>query len=614
MTLDKYAVGASSAGETTRFRVWAPQARTVALHLIDDNRPPVEMEREPFGYYATSVKGVVHGARYRYVLNGTTERPDPASHYQPEGVHGPSMVIDHSSFQWTDARWEGVALENLILYELHVGTFSEQGTFDGIIPYLAALKEELGITAIEIMPVAQFPGERNWGYDGTYLYAAQNSYGGPEGLKRLVNACHAIGLAVILDVVYNHLGPEGNYLGEFGPYFTNRYRTPWGEAINYDGPESDPVRQFVLQNALYWVTHYHVDGLRLDAIHGIYDLSALHIVNELSRAIHRAAEDLRRPLHVITESDLNDVRVLTPHDQGGFAVDAQWSDDFHHALWVTLTKERKGYYEDFNGLRDLATAIQNGFVYSGQYSPHRRRRHGNASNEVPPSRFVVCSQNHDQVGNRAVGDRLSARLTFEGLKAAAAAVLLGPNIPFLFMGEEYAESAPFQYFVSHSDKNLIEAVRTGRRQEFAAFGWEESQIPDPQDEATFERSRLTRRMNTGLRSWYRALIALRKATKSLHTAWTTTHHRVWCLEDEQLLLLQRWTSKERDDVLVVISFNPAPVEVRLAQPHGQWHLALHSGSREFGGGEEGPSARLRIPSGDAVMVQPFAVSVFTLAS
>jgi len=614
MALPEAVVGATFAENQTVFRVWAPRAQTMALRLLDDDREPIAMQREPFGYYATSVTNAKNGTRYRYLVDGTKERPDPASHCQPEGVHGPSMVIDHSAFQWTDMGWQGVSLEKLIIYELHVGTFSDAGTFDGIIPYLSSLRHELGISAIELMPIAQFPGRRNWGYDGTYMYAAQNSYGGPDGLKRLVNACHAIGLAVILDVVYNHLGPEGNYLGDFGPYFTDRYRTPWGDALNYDGSDSDPVRHFVVQNALHWVLHYHIDGLRLDAIHGIYDLSACHIVHELASTIHRAAERLKRPIHVIAESDLNDVRVVGSDEAGGFGVDAQWSDDFHHALWVTLTKERKGYYEDFNGLRDLAEAVENGFVYTGQYSAHRRRRHGNVSSEVPPIRFVVCAQNHDQVGNRAVGDRVSAHLQLDALKAAAAAVLLGPNLPLLFMGEEYGEVAPFQYFVSHGDEDLIRAVRNGRRQEFAAFGWQEHEIPDPQDEATFQRSRLSRRINAPLWAWYRALIARRNAMQSLHTAAATRQHRTWCLENEQVLVLHRWAAKGPDQALLVISFNSSPVRVRLEEPKGRWQLVLHSGSREFGGEQALPSSSYGIPSDDITTFPPFGVSLFTLQS
>jgi maltooligosyltrehalose trehalohydrolase len=411
------------------------------------------------------VQGVKPGTRYFYRLDGNTERPDPASKFQPEGVHGPSQVID-PHFVWEELHWSGIPFSHYVLYELHVGTFTAQGTFDAIVPHLDELKD-LGITSIEIMPVAQFPGDRNWGYDGVYPGAVQNSYGGPEGLKRLIDACHQRGLAVTLDVVYNHLGPEGNYLCDFGPYFTDRYHTPWGAAINFDGPDSDAVRRFFIENALSWVTEFRLDALRLDAVHGIFDFSALHFLQELAAAVHEQAERLNRRIYVIAESDLNDVRLVSSPELGGYGLDAQWNDDFHHALHTLLTGERTGYYEDFGRIQDLAKAFAEGFVYSGAYSPARRRRHGNTSKDLAADRFVVCAQNHDQVGNRLKGDRLSALVSFEGLKLAAAVVLLSPFIPLLFMGEEYGETAPFPYFVSHSDPDLIEVVRRGRRAEFA---------------------------------------------------------------------------------------------------------------------------------------------------
>ena len=335
--------------------------------------PPVQMNPSELGYFDVTVSGTEPGARYRYVLDGQKERPDPASRFQPEGVHGPSEVIDPEAFQWSDDRWTGVPFHQLIIYELHVGTFTKEGTFQAIIPFLEYLRNDLGITAIELMPVAQFPGRRNWGYDGVYPFAVQASYGGSEGLKTFVNTCHQKGIAVVLDVVYNHLGPEGNYLGDFGPYFTDRYKTPWGCAINYDGPESDEVRVYFINNALYWVTEFHIDALRLDAIHGIFDFSACHILRELTAAVHAQADRLGRAIHVIAESDLNDVRVISPIAEGGYGLDGQWNDDFHHALHTVLTGERRGYYEDFGRLDQLATALCEGYVYSGQRSSFRRR-------------------------------------------------------------------------------------------------------------------------------------------------------------------------------------------------------------------------------------------------
>ncbi|MGH7233014.1 MAG: alpha-amylase family glycosyl hydrolase, partial [Nitrospiraceae bacterium] len=344
-----------SDSSTVRFRVWAPHARTIAVKLINETRGPLVMTSRDFGYFDVIVEGVPSGSLYRYVLDEKTERPDPASRSQPHGVHGPSATVNPGSFRWTDEGWGGLPMDRLIVYELHVGTFTKEGTFRAIIPHLAYLRDELGVTAIEVMPVAQFPGTRNWGYDGVYPFAPQSSYGGVDGLKELVNACHAHGLAIVLDVVYNHLGPEGNYLEDFGPYFTDHYRTPWGRAINYDGPDSDEVRHYIISNALYWVSEYHIDGLRLDAIHGIYDFSARHILAELTESVHREGERLGRSIVVMAESDLNDVRVIAPPGDGGHGLDGQWSDDFHHALHTVLTGERAGYYEDFGRLEQLAT-------------------------------------------------------------------------------------------------------------------------------------------------------------------------------------------------------------------------------------------------------------------
>src|SRR6185503_2081252 len=391
-------------------------------------------------------------------------------------------------FDWQDQTWKGLPLPDYLIYELHVGTFTAEGTFDAAISYLDGLRE-LGITAIELMPVAQFPGNRNWGYDGVYPYAVQNSYGGPLALKRLVQACHERGLAAILDVVYNHLGREGNYLRELGHYFTDRYRTPWGDAVNFDGPHSDEVRRFFIENALYWITEFHFDALHLDAAHPIFEHSARPFLAELSEAVHRRGEELHRLVYLIPEISMNDVRLILPRQQGGCGCDAQWNDDFHHSLHTLLTGERTGYYQDFGRIEHLVKSLREGFVYTGQDSQYRQRRHGNSARAVPSRRFVICCQNHDQVGNRQLGERLSQLVSFEDLKLAAAVVLLSPCIPLLFMGEEYGETAPFLYFISHSDPDLIEAVRQGRRAEFAAFDWR-GEVPDPQDEATFLSAKL----------------------------------------------------------------------------------------------------------------------------
>jgi maltooligosyltrehalose trehalohydrolase len=464
-----------------------------------------------------------------------------------------------------------------------VGTFTAQATFDAIVPHLDELKD-LGITAIELMPVAQFPGERNWGYDGVYPFAVQNSYGGPEGLKRLVNACHQRGLAVTLDVVYNHLGPEGNYLTSFGPYFTDRYQTPWGAAINFDGPDSDEVRRFFIENALYWVTEFRLDALRLDAVHGIFDFSALHFLQELASAVHEQAERLNRRIYVIAESDLNDVRLVRPPELGGYGLDAQWNDDFHHALHTLLTGERTGYYEDFGRLQDLAKAFAEGFVYTGAYSPARRRRHGNSSKDLSARQFVVCAQNHDQVGNRLKGDRLSALVSFEGLKLAAAVVLLSPFIPLLFMGEEYGETAPFPYFVSHSDADLIEMVRRGRREEFPCLQGS-AEPPDPQEEATRQSASLDHSLRHQgkhriLYELYKELIKLRNETRA-GVGLSKERLEVLCLERERTLVVRRWGREEQ--VAAIFHFGDTTVSVNVPLPHGRWVKRLASGEAHWHG-------------------------------
>ena len=585
-------LGARPVGSSiVHFRVWAPHVKQVSLDLLGSSQghrgTSVQMHPCERGYFEATVSGIQSGARYRYVLDGQKSRPDPASRFQPDGVHGPSAVIDPKAFRWSDDRWPGMPIERFILYELHVGTFTREGTFHAIIPLLDYLQNDVGITAIELMPVAQFPGSRNWGYDGAFPFAVQSSYGGPEGLQTFVNACHERGIAVVLDVVYNHLGPEGNYLGDFGPYFTDRYRTPWGCAINYDGPDSDEVRAYVINNARYWVTEFHVDALRLDATHSIFDSSACHILRELTEAVHAEAERLGRSIHVIAESDLNDIRVIAPIANGGYGLDGQWNDDFHHALHTVLTGERAGYYEDFGRLDLLSTALKDGFVYSGQRSCFRRRRHGSSSISRPPSQFVVYAQNHDQVGNRAGGERLSALVPREALKAAAAAYLLAPNIPLLFMGEEYGETAPFQYFIDHGDPVLVEAVRKGRRAEFSSFGWS-GEVPDPQDSATFERSRVhpgpqTQSDRAQLLRWYHRLIALRKSVQALGSAQTGEHeHHVWIEEPEQVLFLHRRALNSRA-ALVILSFNRAQTSVTLQKPLGTWELIVDSSDLEFGG-------------------------------
>src|SRR6266849_8185285 len=422
-TYSEVALGATyGADGLCRFLVWAPFAHTLDVHLSAPRERFVPMHQEVTGYYQVLVEDVEPGSLNTYRLDGHIERPDPASRCQPQDVHGPSQVVE-PRFPWEDQQWGGLPLPAYILYELHVGTFTAAGTFAAIIPHLDALKR-LGITAIELMPIAQFPGQRNWGYDGVQPFAAQYSYGGPKGLKQLVNACHQQGLAVALDVVYNHLGPEGNYLSAYAPYFTDRYRTPWGQAINFDDAGSDEVRRFFIENAFYWVETFHFDALRLDAIHGIFDFSANPFLAELKSAVGRLSQRLGRQIHLIAESDLNDSRVLLPREQGGYGLDSQWSDDFHHSVHTLLTGEKRGYYSDFGRISHLASTLMDGWCYSGQYSQFRQRRHGNSARGISSCHFVVCNQNHDQLGNRAAGERLSALVNFEALKLAAGISLL----------------------------------------------------------------------------------------------------------------------------------------------------------------------------------------------
>ena len=546
-------------------------------------REPVPMTEAGDGWFEATVDGLARGARYMYVLDGRRERPDPASRALPDGVHGPSEVVDTSAFAWTDGGWRGLALKDMVLYEVHVGTFTPEGTFEAIVPRLPRL-QALGVTAVELMPVASFPGTRNWGYDGVGLFAPQRSYGGPLGLQRLVDACHARGLAIVLDVVYNHLGPEGNYLAEFGPYFTDRYRTPWGQAVNYDGDDSRGVRDFVLANALYWVREYHVDGLRLDAVHGIVDAGPVHILREVNNAVQRLARRLGRRVPVVAESDLNDRRVIEPARRGGYGLAGQWSDDFHHSVHTLLTGERSGYYADFGSLEQLAKAYTDGFVYDGRPSTFRGRPHGTSSRDLPGERFVACVQNHDQVGNRAQGERLSSLVDFERLKLAAAALLISPYVPLLFMGEEYGERAPFLFFTDFEDHALREAVTRGRREEFAAFGWTGA-VPDPQDATSFRRSRLAwdvqdREPHAWLWQYYRALLAMRRRYPALAVG-GKRRLRAQVKDVKILVVLRRAFAGAT--ALVVLNFAPDVRSVPLRLPAGRWRRVLDSGEERYGG-------------------------------
>lgn len=467
------------------------------------------MRREDDGTF-TATAAAVPGTRYFYVVDGNSPVPDPVSRLLPDGVHGPTEIIAPDAFGWADHGWAGLDLSDYLIYELHVGTFTPQGTFDGVIEKLEYL-QGLGVTVIEIMPVAAFPGTRNWGYDGVSPYAVQASYGGPDGLKRLVDAAHARGLGVMLDVVYNHLGNEGNYLRQFGPYFTPRHHTPWGDAINFDGPGSEGVRRYFIDNALYWIREYHLDGLRLDAVQTILDDSQPHILTEIQENVQRLAGELGRKVWVIAETDENDTRYVRSLNQGGMGLNAVWSDDFHHAVHAYLTSEREGYYQDFGRKEQIVRALNEGFVFQGEYFEFWKADRGTRVDGMPLPAHVICIQNHDQVGNRAKGERLTALVPRGARKMAAALLLLAPHTPLLFMGQEYDEAAPFQFFTDYGDPVLQKAVSEGRRKEFKHFTWD--QVPDPQDTATFERSRLTWDMSgdhAEMLSYYRRLIALRR--------------------------------------------------------------------------------------------------------
>jgi maltooligosyltrehalose trehalohydrolase len=571
--------------------VWAPEAHQVELDRQGRLFPMTKCEA---GWWSLATPLLRHGLDYAFHVDGQGPFPDPRSPWQPRGVHGPSRWVDHTRFVWTDAGWRQPPLGSAVLYELHVGTFTAAGTFDSAVERLDPLVD-LGITHVELMPVAEFSGSRGWGYDGVDLYAPHHAYGGPKGLKRFVNACHGKGLAVLLDVVYNHLGPAGNYLGRFGPYFTPRYATPWGEAVNLDGPQSDEVRRFFIDNALMWLRDYHVDGLRIDAVHAILDTSAIHFLEELAAEVRNLEAALGRPLVLIAESDLNDPRGVRSREAGGYGLHGQWNEDFHHALHAILTGESCGYYRDFGPLADLAKVLTEGFAYDGRYSAYRRRRHGRSAAGISGHRFVAFLQNHDQVGNRALGERTAHLLTPGQLKIGAALVLTSPFVPMLFQGEPWGASRPFFYFTDHGEPELAEAVRAGRVREFAAFGWPADKIPDPQAEESFLRSKLDwderrRPPHKEMLEWHRSLIRLRRT----HPALTDGRmDRVGVTFHEA----ERWLTLTRGPVLVACNF--AEVPWRVPCPGiGERRLALSS--------EELPGMEAA-----AVLLPPHAVAIFT---
>lgn len=557
------------------FSVWAPEKETMTLRLVHPIQQDIPMEKDQQGYFHATVPEAKAGVRYFYIPEGENTTPDPRSHYQPEGVHGPSERIDHQSYRWQDADWRGLPFNDLIFYELHVGTFTPEGTFEAIIPRLPDLAD-LGINAIELMPVNQFPGSRDWGYDGVYIYAVQNSYGGPNGLKKLVDACHRMGIAVFLDVVYNHIGPEGNYLGKYAPYFTGKYNTPWGDAINFDGPYSDEVRRYFADNLYHWFANYHIDGVRADAVHEVYDREALHFWAWCHQQTQHWQQQLGRPLYLVAESDLNSPHVLKHPTAGGWGFNAQWLDDFHHALYVLLDKAGKPHYIDFGRMQQLAKAFKEGFVHSGEYVKFRKRTHGASSAGISGEHFLVFSQNHDIVGNRPGGERWSVLLSFEQLQLAAAAVLLSPYIPMLFMGEEYGEEAPFCFFADYTEESLRASLIEGRKKDFAAPPWN----AEPKDalalevflECKLDWEKRDLGKHKMLLNWYKQLITLRKQNAVLSDL---DKNNVYVTQiGEQGLVVQRQDNRGEHLLFTVFNFSGDAAPYTLPPVAGDWMLLL----------------------------------------
>ena len=580
--------------------VWAPLAEKIELALQGSGKR-LPLAKEELGYWKAGSSEIKPGDLYKIVIDGEKELPDAASLAQPEGIHGPSMAVDLKRARWSDENWRNHPLDDYILYELHTGTFTEEGTFAGLEQKLDYLKD-LGVNAIEIMPVAQFAGDRNWGYDGAAPFAVQNSYGGAEALQHLVDVCHQKGIAVVLDVVYNHLGPEGNYLPDYGPYFTSKYNTPWGNAINFDDEYCYGVRQYFIQNALMWFRDFHIDALRLDAVHAIKDFSPAHILREIKLEVNKLMEQTGRKHYLIVELDLNDTRFINPLEEQGYGMDAQWIDEFHHALRISAGEEKTGYYSDFQGVADLAKSYRDAYVFDGQYSEHRKKFFGIKAENNPGHQFIVFSQNHDQVGNRMLGERLNELVSFEMKKVAAGAVLISPYLPMLFMGEEWIERRPFLYFVSHTDEQLAESVREGRKQEFADFH-ADGEAPDPVSEETFDESKVQWRLlnkepHKTILNYYKTLISLRKQHPVLKRP-DRKLSDVECQEDQQLIFLHRWS--EDQHVYCLMNFSKQQQEVKLPDLKEEWKKLVYSAEARWKGNATLPET---FASGQSISLAP----------
>ncbi len=577
-------VGAKYLGNNKcSFTVWAPEKERMTLHIVHPTEQKVQMKKDAEGYFTTEV-GTPVGTRYLYLIDDAEKGlPDPASQFQPEGVHGPSEVIDHTTYKWNDSNWKPIPFEEIILSELHIGTFTEEGTFESAIEKLDLLKE-VGINAIENMPIAQFPGNRNWGYDGVYPYSVQNSYGGPEGLKKLVDACHQKGIAVFLDVVYNHQGPEGNYIEQFAPYFTDHYKTLWGKAINYDGEWADGVRDFYSDNAVYWLKNFHIDGLRFDAIHAIFDFGAVHFWEVVHEKIKKLEKANNRMYHTIAESDLNAPRVIHSVENNGYGFTAQWLDDFHHAIYVLMDKEGNERYHGFNGMKQLAKGYSEGFVHSGEFVSFRKRKYGKSAAGIPGNKFLAFINNHDQSGNRIDGARLGSMIDLDQSKIATAMLLLSPYVPMLFMGEEYGDESPFYYFISHSDPNLIKAVQEGRKNEFKQYIKPGQEFPDPQSEEIFDQSKLKWEKRTSgkhqvILNWHKELIKLRQTHPALRNF--SKESVVAEVLQEDGIILHRKDESGKKELIALMNVSESPLSYFLPCNNGTWKKLLDSTEKQW---------------------------------
>jgi len=602
------------ADNKTQFTVWAPEKELMQLHVVHPTAQKLDMQKDKEGYFSVMADNVQPGSRYFFIPDGKQDFPDPASNYQPEDVFGPSEVIDHNAYQWHDEHWHGLPFNKLILYELHVGTFTPEGTFEAIIPYLDDLAAT-GINAIELMPINQFSGNRNWGYDATYPYAVHHSYGGPEGLKKLVDACHQKGIAVFLDIVYNHLGPEGSFLPQYGPYLTNKYCTPWGDALNFDGEWSDGVREYISENPVYWFTNYHIDGLRLDAVHEIYDKGAESIWQLMQQKVTTAEQQLGRRLYLVAECDLNSPHVIKHTEDGGMGFDAQWLDDFHHILYVMIDPNGRERYMDFYRMEQLAKAYKEGFVHSGEWVAFRKRKHGTSSAGVPGNHFIAFNLNHDQVGNRIGGERLSMLVNFEKQKLAAAALMLSPYVPMLFMGEEYGEDTPFFFFISHHDQNNIKAVQEGRRKEFANYSLKEGEdFPDPYDVNTFNRCKLQwHKRKEGkykvMLDWMKTLIQLRQTNTVLQNL-DKNNIQAYNINQDGLIII-RQNDAGNDFLVCCFNFSDKSLNYTLPAYKENWYKILDSKEQQWMTDETAHRLVMDVKGGETIQLQPVSAVVYS---